>query len=159
MSAHSVRHITQNKSLSDDSEEILRLQGVGWFTRKAIALATLYLSVKHYRDDGGVEHIDIDQTLTGGIKATNEYRTLDWVEREHEDTIFGSVVSKSRRVSLDEIEQDFLKKDWLDASFDEGKVINSVAASNTAKSNTTWTATQVSAIRLAAASVPQRFVA
>lgn len=55
------------------------LQGIGWFTRKAIGLATITLDVKQYRDDEGVEHIDIVQTATGGIKGTTENRTLDWM--------------------------------------------------------------------------------
>lgn len=54
------------------------LQGVSWFTRKAIRFSTITLDIKQYRDDDGVEHIDIDQTATGGIKGTTENRTLDW---------------------------------------------------------------------------------
>lgn len=57
---------------------MLTLQGVGWFTRKAIQLATVTLDINQYRDDNGVEHIDIEQTATGGIKGTTENRTLDW---------------------------------------------------------------------------------
>lgn len=41
-------------------------------------MATITLAVKQYRDDDGVEHIDIEQTATGGIKGTTENRTLDW---------------------------------------------------------------------------------
>lgn len=70
---------------------ILQYQGVGWFKRKAISLATLTLIINHYKDDGGVEHIDIDQSLSGGVGATTERRTLDWIERKHDDSLFGSV--------------------------------------------------------------------
>ena len=48
-------------------DEILRLQGISWLKRTAIAAATLTLHVKHYKDDQEVEQIDIEQTLTGGI--------------------------------------------------------------------------------------------
>lgn len=140
-------HVTQNKSLSSNSDdilEILRLQGVGWFTRQAIVMATLYLSVEHSKGDDGVEHIDIEQTLTGGIKGTNEHRILDWTEREHEDYVFGSVLSKSQRVALDDVEQEWLRKDWLDDSFDDGKTIYTVAESNTEKSGRSWKGEQVS---------------
>lgn len=41
-------------------------------------MATITLHVKHYKDSEGVEHIDIDQTLTGGIKGTTENRVLNW---------------------------------------------------------------------------------
>jgi hypothetical protein len=82
---------TQNKTLSDSSDRILELQGVGWLKRSAIAIATITLHVNHFKDDEGVEHIDIAQTLTGGIPGTSENRTLDWVERHKEDSIFGYV--------------------------------------------------------------------
>ncbi|RPD64978.1 hypothetical protein L226DRAFT_541575 [Lentinus tigrinus ALCF2SS1-7] len=132
-----------NKDLSDDSDEILRLQGVGWFTRKAIGMATLYLDVKHYKEDDGIEHIDVAQTITGGIKGTNEHRILDWTEREHEDHIFGAVLSKSRRVTLDDVEREWLKRDWLDESFADGHIIYTCAKSDTAKSGRTWSSEQV----------------
>ena len=54
-----------------------------------IGFATVTLHIKHYKDKNGVESIDIKQTLTGGIEGTQENRTLDWVERPHEDKIFG----------------------------------------------------------------------
>ncbi len=135
---------SQNKTLSDDSDEILRLQGVSWFTRKAIAMATLYLDIKHFKDDSGIEHIDIDQTITGGIKGTNEHRILDWTERPHEDHVFGPVLSKSRRVTLDDVEREWLKKDWLEESFADGHIIYTCAKSDSAKSGTTWSSEQVS---------------
>lgn len=131
----------QNKTLSDDTDDVLRLQGVSWFTRRAIALATITLYVKHYKDDGGVEHIDIDQKLTGGISGTTEKRILDWTFRENEDHIFGPYLGRSRRVKLDEIDNDFLRKGWLPDTEEHG-AINSYVHSDTPKSNTTWIAEQ-----------------
>ncbi|THH18405.1 hypothetical protein EW146_g2555 [Bondarzewia mesenterica] len=133
---------TMNKTLSGSTDEILRLQGVGWFTRKAIGLATLTLVVTHYKDDDGVEHIDIDQTLTGGVKGTTELRVLDWQPREHEDHIFGYVVGKSKRVKVDDIEDEFMKANWLPDTVDHGAV-NSYVESDTPKSGTSWIAEQV----------------
>jgi hypothetical protein len=100
---------------------------------------TLY--VRHYKDDDGIERIDIDQTLTG-IPGTSEYRTLDWIVREHEDYLFGPIVGRSRRVKLDEIENKFLREGWLPDTVQDG-VINSYVKSDTPKSNTTWIAEQV----------------
>ena len=81
----------QNKNLSDSTDRILQLQGVGWFKRNVIGLSTITLFVKHYKDTEGIEHIDIDQTVTGGIPGTSENRILDWVERHKEDGLFGYV--------------------------------------------------------------------
>ncbi len=112
-------------------------------------MATLYLSVKHYKDEGGVEHIDIDQTLTGGIQGTNEYRILDGTERSHEDHVFGNVLSKSRRVSLAEVDREWLKKEWLDDSLENGAIIFTCAKSDTEKSGTAWSSEQVKYLILA----------
>lgn len=103
-----------NKTLSDDTDAILQLQGIGWWTRKAISLATVYLSVKQYTDDAGHTHIDIIQTATGGIKGTTELRELDWVEREHEDHLFGKLKGKSRWITLEDVDEPFNKEGWLE---------------------------------------------
>ncbi|KAH8801538.1 hypothetical protein F5884DRAFT_684922 [Xylogone sp. PMI_703] len=128
-----------NKSISDDVDPVLALQGVGWLTRKAISFATITLSIKEYLDDASATHIDIEQTATGGIKGTTELRTLDWTERAHEDHIFGNIKGKSRFVALDseEIEDGWLKEGWLPEN--EGKVIQSVAVNE----ERGWTALQI----------------
>jgi len=130
-----------NKSLSDSTDTILQLQGVSWFKRKAIQMGTLTLVIKHYKDDAGIEHIDIDQTLTGGIPGTREERILTWKERHSEDHLFGAVVGKSRRVSVDELEDEFLKKNWTTDTI-EHRVVQSYVESDTPKSGTTWIAIQ-----------------
>lgn len=129
-----------DKSLSDSTDEILRLQGVSWWKRKAISIGTVTLYIKHYRDDQGTEKIDIDQTVAG-ISGTSEKRTLDWTERENNDDIFGPVIGKSRRVKLGELEEEFLKIGWTEDTVKHG-VIQACAASDTPKSGTTWIANQ-----------------
>jgi len=131
-----------NKTISDQStDQILALQGVGWLKRKAIAYGTLTLAIKHYKDDGGIEHIDIDQTLTGGIPGTSEKRTLTWTERENDDHIFGHVLGKSRRIKAEELEDEFLKNHWTSETLEHG-VVQSYVESDTPKSGTTWIANQ-----------------
>ncbi|EPS33669.1 hypothetical protein POX_a01335 [Penicillium oxalicum] len=87
-----------DRSLSDPTDPILSLQGMGWMMRKVLGMATVTLSVKEYTDESNPQayHIDIDQTVTGGIQGTREERVLDWQEREHVDTIFGKLRGKSR---------------------------------------------------------------
>ncbi|KAJ7092578.1 hypothetical protein C8R44DRAFT_891035 [Mycena epipterygia] len=130
-----------NKGMSGDTDRILTLQGVGWLKRKAISLGTVTLDIKHYKDDGGVEHVDIDQTLTGGIPGTREERILSWTERENEDHLFGAVIGKTRRVQASELEEEFLKKDWTADTLEHG-LIESYVYSDTPKSGTTWIADQ-----------------
>ncbi|KAF8640776.1 hypothetical protein AX17_000426 [Amanita inopinata Kibby_2008] len=130
-----------NKQLSDETDEILRLQGVGWWKRKAISIATVTLAIKHYKDDDGIEHIDIDQTLTGGIPGTTEIRVLTWTERPHEDHLFGAVIGKSRRCKAEEMDDDFLTKGWTADTYEHG-LVQAYGASDTPKSGTTWIAIQ-----------------
>jgi hypothetical protein len=127
-----------NKTLSDDTDEVLTLQGVSWFTRKTISVASILLDIKQYRDDDGVEHIDIVQTLTGGIQGTTELRTLDWVEREHKDYLFGTLTGQSRRIKPSEVEDEYLRCGFLSEVEDDGAIESYVI--NEANK---WTARQI----------------
>jgi len=111
-----------NKTLSDDTDAVLALQGVSWMTRKAIAWATVTLHCKQYTTDDGHTHIDIDQTATGGIKGTSERRELDWTLRSHSDHLFGNLSGKSRWISIDnpEIPDEFLKEGWQEGEEENG---------------------------------------
>ncbi|KAF8140387.1 hypothetical protein EV363DRAFT_345131 [Boletus edulis] len=131
-----------NKALSSDADDILRLQGVSWFKRRAISMFTLNLRVKHYTDDDGVEHIDIDQTLSGAsITGTSENRALDCHERDEYDDVFGLVTEKSRRIPVEEITDEFLKKDWTQDTIDDDIIfIDSWSAPG--KNSYTWRAVQ-----------------
>jgi len=75
---------------------------------KAFGMASPNLAVKHYRDEQGVEHIDIDETLTAGIPASKHHRTLDWTDRQ-EDNALGIVTNKFRRLKPKDVEVAFLK--------------------------------------------------
>ncbi|KAI0029147.1 hypothetical protein K488DRAFT_89017 [Vararia minispora EC-137] len=130
-----------NKTLSDSSDEILALQGVPWLKRKLIGAATVTLHIKHYKDDAGVEHIDIRQTLTGGIEGNDENRTLDWTMRDQINSLFGPVKGRSRRVNPEELEVPWLKDHFLPEISEHGTV-HAFAESDTEKSGTTWTSNQ-----------------
>lgn len=119
------------------------MQGVSWLTRMAISYGTITLSVKHYKDDDAIEHIDIGQTITGGIPGTREIRTLIWKERENYDHVFGHVIGKSRRVPVDQLDIAFLKEGWTTDTIRHG-LIQSYVQSDTPKSGTIWIADQVS---------------
>lgn len=59
--------------------------------------------------------------ISGGIKGTEEKRTLDWGWRDHEDGIFGKLKGRSRWIKLSDLSAgegtmetdiDFLTKGW-----------------------------------------------
>lgn len=103
---------------------------------------SLTLAIKHTTDEAGVEHIDIDQTLSGGIPAMSENRVLDWHENDDYDDIFGPVTEKSRRMPVEGITDEFLKKDWTQDTVDNGIVLTD-SWSTPGKNSYTWRAVQV----------------
>ena len=128
---------SQNHSLSDDIDKMLTLQGVGWVTRKIIRSATITLFIKHYKDDEGAEHIDIQQTVTGGISGASEYRILNWTWNKADHSLFGAVVARNRRIPVEEVTDEYLKSGWLpDVSRDEA--IQSYAETDEEKNSNRW---------------------
>lgn len=100
-------------------------------------MASVSLSIKHYKDTDGVEHIEIEQ---GGVGKPNiEKRILIWKESEHETLLFGSMIVKSRRAMLNELDVPYLKEGWT-TDTDEHGVIHNVARS---KEDGKWLANQV----------------
>ena len=77
--------------------------------RKAMGAATLTITIKNYVTNG-TELIEVSQKATG-LSANSESRPLDWSENP-KDGLFGPVKAQARRVSLDELEHEFLKSGW-----------------------------------------------
>ncbi|KAG1716008.1 hypothetical protein ID866_1173 [Astraeus odoratus] len=136
-----------DKQLSDNTDELLRLQGMSWLKRRAVSACTVALSVRHYTDDAGVEHIDIDQKLIGaipgGISGGNDNHILDFQERQYDDEVFGLLIAKTRRISVEEIEDEFLRTGWSEDTVADG-VIHTIAWSDPVKNTSgyKWTAEQ-----------------
>jgi len=127
-----------NKSLSDDMDEILRLQGMGWLVRKMISSATITMYIKHYRGAVGVEHIDIDQVATGG-KNSKEERILNWTDSEVEaEENHGNArrLRRSRRITIDQVESDWQKQGWLADTIEHGAI--QARATCNMKSGDSW---------------------
>jgi len=123
-------------------DRMLELQGVGWMKRKAVGIATMTNYVRHYTDDSGVECIDIKNVLTGGLKAIDENRTLNWTDRQVNHDLWGPIVDRAKRVQLDEIDDEYLKAGWLPEAQEHG-LIRLITSSETAKSGKTWIIEQV----------------
>lgn len=118
------------------------MQGVGWVKRRIIKMGTLYLTIKHYTDDAGVEHIDILQSLSG-LSDTDENRTFDWTPRMHDDDTFGKVWAKSQRVKVHHVQNDWLKNGWAPDTDEHGLVFTR-AESKAEENGVNWMADQVS---------------
>lgn len=119
------------------------MQGVNWINRTAISYATITLYVKHYKNENGVEHIDSDQALTGGVPGTTENRILDWTPKDHHDYVFGAVVGKSRRRKVDEIEDEFLKGGWLPDTQEHGVICSWIESDPIKNNGYNWTSGEV----------------
>jgi len=107
--------MAQNKSLSDSFDDMWRLQGAGWMARKAMNLAGLTLHINHHTDSSGIEHLDITPVVTGGMKASPDFRTLDYSEMQAENPMTGPMLVKTRKVSLSQV------KDSEDGELGKGK--------------------------------------
>ncbi|KAL4957565.1 hypothetical protein BDW69DRAFT_191535 [Aspergillus filifer] len=93
---------TLDKSVTDSSDSILRLQGVSWLTRRAISVATqtLHFNSSTIQNEGGTQipQLTMRQTLTGGIPGSTEERVMDWFERLRSNHVYGNILSKSKLV-------------------------------------------------------------
>ncbi|KAM0666560.1 hypothetical protein ACQRIT_005316 [Beauveria bassiana] len=108
-----------NYTYSDSSEPGLIIQGISYLVRKGILAATLSLETNQYEaapsppneDELLCWHIDIVQSASG--MGTEERRCLDNTFRHHSDWLFGNVRGRSRWVSVEDIEDAYLKGGWL----------------------------------------------
>lgn len=97
-----------NRDLSDSSEDLLKLQGISLPIRKILNLSKVTLQVNQYVDEQNRTHIDISQSMTGGIGGTTETRILDWTERSQKNSVFGTVTGRTRWVDLSEVRDEYL---------------------------------------------------
>lgn len=111
-SSHKTDHLRsqhtpkQNSTLSDSTEAALALQGVGFFVRKTIGLATITVEIKQYEGppgapnttDASVWHVDSTQSASK-LSSTSEHRSLDGQTRPHSDWLFGSCEAFSKFIT------------------------------------------------------------
>lgn len=117
-------------------------------TRKAIGWATVTLAIKEYVDESNHTRIDISNTASGGIKGTTENRTLDFVERSHEDSMFGAVAGRSRWFSISDSSatsdiDSWLLEGWLEEGEGVGPKGESKIESRVKSTDKGWTVQQV----------------
>ncbi|KAG9318153.1 hypothetical protein JVU11DRAFT_228 [Chiua virens] len=90
----------------------------------------------------GVSWLIPPKKVTGGPNSPSEYYTLNWVERDSDDHIFGCMTEKIRRIPVDEITDKFLKKDCTRDTINNNLIL--VNSWNTpGKNKYKWRAAQV----------------
>jgi hypothetical protein len=111
----------------------------------------LQLTIDEYTKDSTL-HIDIT-SVASGLSTTQENRTLNWTDTEHNDRIFGKVVGKSRLFKIEDFAMEgpgpledavFLKAEKLkdletDSRFLDPELVQSWAVSQGGG----WTAEQI----------------
>lgn len=142
---------------------MLALQGVGFITRKAINAATITLHATQMEAPATealepiadptekVTHVNIDQTITGGLKGTSEKRCLDNRRRRHSDWLFGTVEGRTLWVRGPDAATTVVR-DFGDAYLGEGWPADAdlmVSYVENKDANGGWIATQVWGIKTA----------
>ncbi|KAJ7573449.1 hypothetical protein C8J56DRAFT_840139 [Mycena floridula] len=129
---------TVNKALSDidKADSVLALQGIEETKRQAIQTGNVTLSIKHYTDNAGVEHVDIETTVAEGMPVNKEERLLDGKEYNNHHPLFGTVRASFSRTKPSEIKEEYLKNGWSTDSLEHGLVY--VVGGN----GTTWSGKQ-----------------
>ena len=128
---------TINNALSDSSQQVLKMQKVGFLVRQAVAYSTVTVTMQQYTDSDGKPHLDQDQLSTGGMKNFED-RVMDWVWTEKSNWIWGKVRGRGHYTKLAEIDDPYLREGWTEECVN-GDVVEGVAESVT----DSWKARQV----------------
>lgn len=128
---------TLNRTLSDSSQAVLKMQSIGFIIRQAVQYSTVTVILQQYTDSEDRLHLDQEQISTGGIRNFED-RIMDWEWTEKYNRIWGKVHGKSRYVKLGEIEDEFLRDGWEEHCVREG-IVEGYVESATDK----WSARQV----------------
>lgn len=117
----------QNKDLSDSLVPALALQGASWIAREMVGLVSVTLHVKQFEGPplppstaaDPVTIIEVGESISGlmGLDRmahkSSMQLCLDSVWREKSDVVFGPVRSRCGWRSLDEINNGFLRGNWV----------------------------------------------
>ncbi|KAJ3840043.1 hypothetical protein F5878DRAFT_580718 [Lentinula raphanica] len=116
---------TLNKALSHPPEEILELQGVQMLQRKAMGAASAMFTVTmtHSKNDSGEETLTLAQSLPGFDLGEPEVKVFNWQEQTRDTKLIGTIVTKAKRVKLDEVENAYLKEEWSADTVENGVIL------------------------------------
>ncbi|KAL2795727.1 hypothetical protein BJX66DRAFT_162448 [Aspergillus keveii] len=89
------------KHLSSNIPLLLKLQKIPFLIRHAITSSPVHLILTQYTETDAKgqaqTHLDLIQRTAGtlSLPVIEDKRVLDWVEREHEDIVFGKLLTRS----------------------------------------------------------------
>ncbi|KAK4164416.1 hypothetical protein QBC43DRAFT_318095 [Cladorrhinum sp. PSN259] len=141
-----------SKTLSDDMDPSLVIQGIPWIVRKAVSWATITGNLTQKKDTAGYTAITIAQTATGGIKGETETHRIDNSEIAHSSAMFGTQRVRTSwldlvnhkpatGVSTGEGLDPYLTEGWLEDGGNDGSPGHILVHVSSDKSG--WTAQQV----------------
>ncbi|CEN62351.1 hypothetical protein ASPCAL08987 [Aspergillus calidoustus] len=87
--------------LSSNIPLLLKLQKIPFLIRHAITSSPVHLILTQYTETNAKgqnqTHLDLVQRTAGSLTlpVIQDKRVLDWIEREHEDFVFGKVLTRS----------------------------------------------------------------
>ncbi|KAF2874841.1 hypothetical protein BDV95DRAFT_616096 [Massariosphaeria phaeospora] len=96
-----------NKSQSDSTDALLRLQGVPWWKRQAAGVVTVTDHITH-----NDTRIDTILTITGGFKGGEEFLILDGSSQTLAHENLGPIVTQATYSDLSDVSDDWLKQGW-----------------------------------------------
>lgn len=98
-------------------------------------MASTTEKISQSKDEHGIEHIIINQTISGGIKTAPEHRIHnDTWGQEYNDPIFGKSRSRHRRVKISSLKEDdlvegLLKRGWTQDIIEADELIDGIVES------------------------------
>ncbi|KAE9567299.1 hypothetical protein CGCF415_v011913 [Colletotrichum fructicola] len=97
-----------NKQLSDSSDPLLAIQGINWAIRKAMGAVPIVINIKACPPENGVDVIEAENVIGGGIHKAKERRLLNWDVVERTDANFGRLRVQNGWSALSDIKDKFL---------------------------------------------------
>ncbi|KAF2132465.1 hypothetical protein P153DRAFT_382091 [Dothidotthia symphoricarpi CBS 119687] len=101
-----------HKGLSDSTDALLTLQGQAWWKRQAAGIVTVIEHIKQSKTPSDVLRYDIELRISGGFKGGAEW-LLDGSEESMNHVNLGRIKSASIWSDLSELDDAWLKDDWL----------------------------------------------
>lgn len=140
-----------------ERDAILGLQDVNYLKRTAIGYGVINLYIKHTSAEENpdkFEHIDVKQRVDFQFvqQGSEENRILSYEYKTVADHVFGTVTGRSRRIKIEEIEDEYLKSKWTADTVEHGAIQSTVSKEveltgddeeDEVLENSVWTADQV----------------